>query len=204
MSKDDDDDERKLPSSIGIQIEAKYGTAPRVSFYGSCILDGVTGICAGEAGGTFQAETKCQPRAKVETWSNNGCTREETPGPYSHEVRRRYPRQSTTSQEPKSRRAAHGFSPGKSTMTEKQILRLNQHRAKQRDWPSAGDLAVQQPASRAPACNFGRTTTSRPFFGPLPNSVEHAVHEKLQRAKQAGDDDDLPRFRHADSQVSHS
>ncbi|KAH8091578.1 sulfite reductase [Aureococcus anophagefferens] len=106
---------------------------------------------------------------------------------------------------PRTRDAGH-FSPGPARynylhMTPELVTRLNQHRAKQQDWPSSANFNTSDIQSKFtfeqyPRCNFGQSTAaprpppgapgdrarrSRPFFDPLPNSCQSTIRERLRR-----------------------
>ena len=74
----------------------------------------------------------------------------------------------------------------KASWNEKQIQRLNRHRARQHDWPCSGnfntvDTQMKFERKQYPRCHFGQQSTSRPFFGPLANSCQSTVQGQLTR-----------------------
>jgi len=159
-------------SSLGKQREARHRTSPQISFYG-------------EAGSTY-GQHRCAPRQRT-------CV-EAVPGPGHYDSAYELRTSTRRSSVP------HAFNPGKRVLTKKQVARLNKHRTKQRDWPSACD-GVATASRGARACAFGKTSANRPFFDPLANSLQRQIQDKLSKSRQ-DTDEDLPPFRHEDSIAS--
>ena len=116
------------------------------------------------------------PHAKVSTLS---------PGPAKYD-----PSQIALHQVSTQRRApsSHIFS-RQSAWNAEQVRRLNRHRARQQDLPSAGDLHTMALETKIlqkqyPRCHFARQSTHRPFFTPLENSARFmgAITKQRERA----------------------
>ena len=126
----------------------------------------------GPAGSDF-GQSRCVPRTKDPRFTS--------PGPAKYHQEKIDQELFST----KKRMATHVFSL-KASWNEKQIQRLNRHRARQQDWPCSGNfntVATQDKFTRKqyPRCHFGQSTTSRPFFGPLANSCQTTVQGQLTR-----------------------
>ena len=211
---------RPHPSSLRKQVEARHESAAEFSFYGP-------------AGSDF-GQTTCKPRTKDSGHFSPGPARYNYLSMTPERVRRAasvvacvcvlgdavdrlFPPSAQLSK--KSRTPCHVFSL-RATWDDKQIARLNQHRAKQQDWrvfrrprssgrprsrssararrncprprrrPSSGnfntsDIQAKFVFHQYPRCHFGQSTTSRPFFDPLPNSCQSTIRERLRRHNPA-------------------
>ena len=70
--------------------------------------------------------------------------------------------------------------------SERQVHRLNMHRARQHEWPSVGEINTSLVEKRwiqerVPSCTWGASTTNRPFLGALPNSAKNDAAKRIMK-----------------------
>ena len=161
---------RRLETSpVGRQVSSRLRSGSAFTFYGP-------------AGAAYDPQKSHKvvkfggPHAKVSTLS---------PGPAKYD-----PSQIALHQVSTQRRApsSHIFS-RQSAWNAEQVRRLNRHRARQQDLPSAGDLHTMALETKIlqkqyPRCHFARQSTHRPFFTPLENSARFmgAITKQRERA----------------------
>ena len=161
---------RRLETSpVGRQVSSRLRSGSAFTFYGP----------AGAAYAPQKSHKVVKfggPHAKVSTLS---------PGPAKYD-----PSQIALHQVSTQRRApsSHIFS-RQSAWNAEQVRRLNRHRARQQDLPSAGDLHTMALETKIlqkqyPRCHFARQSTHRPFFTPLENSARFmgAITKQRERA----------------------